>query len=313
MDLGSAIKVLLRQWLVILVGLAATGSAAGYLYVNTPPYYQATARMLLLLPADARGAEAIGSPFLYLPNGLNVLARIVAVGPTSRDFRGQMFARGLTSQYEVGVDTASPTLTVSVEGTDPDNVIATRDGLIAAIQGDLLRVQREEDVPLPQIAHARVYAAERLPERVSGDRMRSLLTIVGGGGLLTVLAAFALDRMSTLRQNRRGQRVKTRKRISPASESAPSAQTEARTTDATQDDLPPTGQVDHPSLDATLTASERGRDSSSAESPPSQPSADDRAPVNLDSSRDPDSVRSDTDLSGAVPRQSERTPRRAVD
>jgi capsular polysaccharide biosynthesis protein len=206
MTLGSALQVLLRRWLVILLGLIITLGAAGYLYLRTPPSYQATARMLLLLPADSRGPEAVGSPFLYLPNGLNVLARIVSLAPTSREFRTEMAAQGLTSQFEVGVDTASPTLTVSVEGTDPDNVIATRDGLITGLQRELLVIQQEENAPREQTAHTRVYAAESEPEQISGNRMRGVLTVAGAGGLITLLAAFAIDQLIALRRARKANR-----------------------------------------------------------------------------------------------------------
>lgn len=207
MTLGSALKVLQRRWLVILLGLLLTLGAAGYLYVNTPPRYQATARMLLLLPADSRGEEAIGSPFLYLPNGLNVLARIVSVSPTSREFKSRMVAQGLVSQYEVGVDTASPTLTVSVEGDDPANVIATRDGVITAVQDALLQIQQEENAPRQQTAHTRVYAAETVPDRISGDAMRGVIAVLAAGGLLTLLAAFVVDRLAHLRRARRDRRA----------------------------------------------------------------------------------------------------------
>ena len=228
MTLGSAVKVLLRRWLVIVIGLVLTVGAAGYLYLNTPPRYQATARMLLLLPADARGEEAIGSPFLFLPNGLNVLARIVATTPTSQEFQAGMVGRGLTSQYEVGVDTASPTLTVSVEGIDPANVIATRDGVITAIQSELLRVQQDEAAPTNQVAHARIYAAERTPEQIGGDRMRGVLAVAGALGLLTLLAAFLIDRLSQIlkaRKKRRGERprVKKVKGAAPVADTAPDA------------------------------------------------------------------------------------------
>jgi len=207
MTLASAVQVLLRRWLVIVIGLVLTLGAAGYVYLNTPPRYQATARMLLLLPSDSRGEQAIGSPFLYLPNGLNVLARIVSVTPTSREFQAALLAQGLTSQYEVGVDTTSPTITVSVEGDDPQNVIATRDGVIKAVQDDLLAIQREENAPRAQTAHTRVYAAEATPDQIAGDRMRGVLSVVAAGALLTLLAAFAIDRLSQSRKARKERRA----------------------------------------------------------------------------------------------------------
>lgn len=207
MDLGSALKVLLRRWVIVLLGIILTGGAAYYLYTTAPPTYQATGRMLLLLPADARGTEQPGSPFLYLPNGLNVLAQIVSVAPDSREFRRGLAEEGLTSSYDVGVDPASPTLTVSVTGADPDDVIETRDALIDGLKDELLQVQEEEDTPKRQTAHTRVYAVEETPTQLGGDRTRSILAAGAAGGLLTLVAAFGIDRLLAIRKGRAGRRA----------------------------------------------------------------------------------------------------------
>ncbi len=203
MDLESAIKVLLRRWLVVLIGLVLTVGVGAYLYINSPPSYQSTARMLLLLPSDARGADADGSPFLFIPSGLNVLARLVAVVPQSREFRADMIEKGFPSAYEVGVDPTTPIITVSVEGPDPVNVRETRDQLTAAIASELLRVQEDEGAPEKQTAHARVYAAESEPEQLSGSGLRGVLALTAVGALITLLAAFTVDRLSHLRRQRR--------------------------------------------------------------------------------------------------------------
>lgn len=203
MDIGSALRVLLRRWLVVLLGVALTAGVGAYLYTNAAPNYQATARMLLLLPPNARGAELDGSPYLYLPNGLNVLAGLVAVAPLSREFQESLVSQGFVSAYTVGVDPTTPAITVSVEGPDPDNVIATRDKLIEAILDELQRVQAEEGTPLRQTAHARIYAAEDTPRQLSGSGLRGLLALAAVGGLITLLAAFGIDRLIQMRRTRR--------------------------------------------------------------------------------------------------------------
>jgi capsular polysaccharide biosynthesis protein len=203
MDLGSAVRLLVRRWLVLIIGLVLTLGAAAYLYTHATPRYQATARMLLLLPGDARVADSEDSPFLYLPNGLQVLAKIVATAPNSRAFHNTMTAAGLTSQYELGIDPASPTITISVEGSDAENVIATRDRVIQGVQDELLTVQRDENTPRRQLAHTRVYAIEDTPHLVQGDRTRGTLAALGIGGLITLLAAFLVDRAIQLRRERR--------------------------------------------------------------------------------------------------------------
>lgn len=225
MDLGSALRVLLRQWLVVLLGLGLTLGACAYLYQTAEPRYQATGRMLLLLPANARGDDAVGSPFLYLPNGLNVLARIVSGAPQSRESRQEMAARGLTSDFQIGVDPTTPIITVSTEGPDPENVIATRDWLIDRLNAELLLVQQEENAPIAQTAHTRVYAAEEVPQALGGDWTRSVLAAVAAGGLITLVAAFAVDRLRAiikLRRRRHARHVNAAREARPADKSPPS-------------------------------------------------------------------------------------------
>lgn len=194
MDLGSAIRVLLRRWVVLVIGLVITLGATAYLYIQSRPQYQATANLILLLQPNAREAEGAGSSFLYLPNGLQVLAGIVVTGPDSREFRQEAAQEGYVSQFEIGVQVGSPIITVSVEGSDPENVIATRDRVIEGLQVELATVQREERTPARQTAHTRVYANEEEPTPIQGNRTRGVLMVIGVGGLLTLVTAFAIDR-----------------------------------------------------------------------------------------------------------------------
>ncbi|NLE99131.1 MAG: hypothetical protein GX596_14265 [Propionibacterium sp.] len=191
---------MLRRWLVVLLGILLTGGVAGYIYMNSEPRYQATARMILLLPADARGPESHGSPFLYLPNGLNVIARIVSGAPQSSEFREAMAKEGLSSGYTVGVDPTTPILTVSTEGTDPGDVVATRDWIVEQLNEELRTLQLEEGAPPQQVAHTRVYANEDVPLALGGDWQRSVLAAGAAGGLLTLVAAFAIDRLLAVRR-----------------------------------------------------------------------------------------------------------------
>lgn len=200
MEFGSALRVLLRRWLVILVGAILTLAAAAYVYTSTPPTYRATAELLLLLPPEAGAEERATSPFLYLPNELNVLARVVAAAPQSLSFEENLESQGLTSPYEVGVDPGTPIISVGVEGPDAENVLATRDGLVDAIQDELSQVQREEEVPVRQTARTRVFAAEDTPTELGGSAVRGVLAVLAAGGLLTLLAAFGIDRVAAGRR-----------------------------------------------------------------------------------------------------------------
>lgn len=216
MDLGSAVRVLLRRWIVLVIGMVLTVGLTAYLFTQSPPRYQATANLILLLPPNARGAEGAGSSYLYLPTGLQTLAGIVVSGTESREHRQQLLSEGLTSQFELGVEVGTPIITVSVEGLDPENVMATRDRVIQDLEDELATVQREENTPTRQTAHARIYGIEPSPDQLEGNRTRGLLMALGAGGLLTLLAAFAVDRAAALRGDWLRRRASAPRRASTA-------------------------------------------------------------------------------------------------
>lgn len=224
MELGSSLRLLLRQWIVVVLGGLLTAGAAAYLYTSTPPTYRATAQLLLLLPSTAGDPEERNSAFLYLPNELNILARVVASVPASRDFAVGLAASGLTSSYEVGVDPSSPVITVGAEGDDPDNVLATRDGLVEAVGDELVRVQREERVPANLTARIRVFAADTTPVELGGSGLRGVIAVLAAGGLLTLLTAFATDWLAEVRRRRRVTKTAPRRPRTPSRPaSAPAA------------------------------------------------------------------------------------------
>lgn len=194
MDLADGIRVVLRRWLIVLIGLALTLGAAYLVYTRSPQSYQTSARLLLLLPPGAQGGELPNSPFLYLPNGLNVLAGHVAIAPNTQAFRRAMVDDGYTAGYQVGVDPGDPIITVTVSGGDPGGVIETRDALIERLTDELDRVQDEELVPDRQRAHFRTAGLNDTAAPMGGNKLQGAAAAVAIGGLLTLLVAFLVDR-----------------------------------------------------------------------------------------------------------------------
>ena len=283
MELGSSLKLLLRQWIVVVLGGLLTAGAAAYLYTSTPPTYRATAQLLLLLPSNPGDPEERTSAFLYLPNELNILARVVASVPASRDFSADLAASGLTSTYEVGVDPSSPVITVGVEGGDPGNVLATRDGLVEAVGDELARVQREERVPTDQTARIRVFAAETTPVELGGSGLRGVIAVLAAGGLLTLLTAFATDWLAEVRRRRRVTTSTTRtpSPLEPAPAAAPTPVPAAAPTPVpgppparAPDRAPSSGPPDkRPAPAATAPAPRNGSVSTSGSVPIKRPPA----------------------------------------
>lgn len=207
MDLGEALRALLRRWLILLCGLALTGGVAAWVYTRTPVTYQSSAQALLLLPPNANSPEYDSNPFLYLPNGLNVLARVVAVTPTTPQFRREMREAGFTSQYELSVETGGSMVTFSSEGLDPENVVATRDELMRRFELEIGHVQDDEGAPSRQRAHMRPLAKSDQATPLTGDRLRSIAVAGGTGVVLTLILALSLDRWLLRRAQRKGAQV----------------------------------------------------------------------------------------------------------
>jgi hypothetical protein len=197
MNLADGMKVLLRRWMIVGIGMLITAGLAVLVYERAPQAYQTNAQLLLLLPAGAQGAELPNSPFLYLPTGLNVLASHVAVAPNTQQFRESMVEDGFVETYEVGVNPGVPIINLSVTGTRPDGVIATRDAVIERLGAELERVQDEETVPDRQRAHIRTAGLNERAHAMGGDKLQRALGALALGGLLTLLVAFAVDRRRT--------------------------------------------------------------------------------------------------------------------
>jgi hypothetical protein len=185
---------------VVVVGLALTLFLSFLVPTIVPRYYQATARLILLLPPEARREET--NPYLNLPNGLIVLTALVAERPNSDESRALMAAEGLHSRFEIGLDPSNPVLTLSVEGTDPDNVTRTRDWLVGAMEAELTRIQVEEGAPERHVADTYAFLVEPLPDRVGGNRSRTVRAFLAAGVILTMLAGFVASRGVEWRRRR---------------------------------------------------------------------------------------------------------------
>lgn len=202
MDFGVVVGALLRRWLIGLIGLLLACGAALAVYSATPRTYQSSSQIMVLLPPTAGSTVVESSPFLYLPNGLTTLARVVTLVPGTEEFRRSMIVDGFVDQYEVSVESQNPIVRFSVEGADPASVLATRDELMRRYATELERVQGEERVPRRQFAHVRTLEATREVVAVSGDRLRAGAVTGVLLGILTLLTMVVVDRVSFARAKR---------------------------------------------------------------------------------------------------------------
>lgn len=204
MDLAQGVRVLLRRWFIVLLGLGLTLGAAYSVYEQSPTSYATNSRMILLLPPGAQGAELPNSPFIYLPAGLNILAQLLRTEASTHRFQEGLVEDGYTATFAVGVDSRDPILTVSVEGGDPDMVLETRDEVIERIVAELDLIQDEEQVPDRQRAHIRTSGVDDVAQEMGGSRLQAAAGTIAAGGLVTLLLTFLIDRWAVNRAARRG-------------------------------------------------------------------------------------------------------------
>lgn len=267
MDLGEALHALLRRWPILLAGLLLTGGATAWVYTETPVSYQSTGQVLVMLPPNANSPEIPTNPFLYLPNGLNVLARVVAVSPTTPQFQRSMIEAGFHSQYELRVETGGSMVTFSAEGTDPADVVATRDELMRRFNVELDQVQDDEGAPDRQRAHARPLAMSDRATPMAGDRLRAVAVLGAAGVVLTLILALALD-VWLLRRSRHKALRATQDPAEPG-ESGPADEDDRQTGGPSAEDAPDEGATREDTVvtDQTPGTEAADEDTAAAETP----------------------------------------------
>lgn len=202
MDFARLLRVLLRRWLILLVGFLLSAGAAFGVYRVMPRTYEASSQIMLLLRPTANNPDIEVSPFLFLPNGLNTLARVITLFPNTPEFRASMIQAGFESTYTVALQPQNPIVTFTVEADEPTATLRTRTELMRRFSADLDRVQTEEGVPKRQWAHVRVLEESSHVSVRSGDAFRNAAGVGVGGAVLTLLVIALVERRSTRRPRR---------------------------------------------------------------------------------------------------------------
>lgn len=187
MRLRSLGGVLRRPWSLLAVGVLLTCVAVVAVGSQAPTRYQSMTRLMLLLPPNA--SRLPSNPFLNQPNGLVVLASVVEQSAHDDGTLSMIAAEGLRVSFETGGEPSSPTITISVQGPDPDEVVQARDVIVAGMRRELRLLQAEVDAPSRQQAHVLAMMEESRPYRIGGDRLRGMLGLIAAGVLVSALLA----------------------------------------------------------------------------------------------------------------------------
>jgi capsular polysaccharide biosynthesis protein len=206
MDFMDALKLLWRRRVIVLLGILLTALAGAAVLVQVQTVYQASAQYLLLLPAEAAGKKNPQNPLVDQPAGLIIAASLIAAEVNTTDSVSSMEDNGFNSDFSLALSPDSGALLgVQVTDTDPSAAVEHRDELLKRLDARLSQVQRREirGIPENQVITSLVVAANAEAEAVPGAKIKALVIVVALGGVLTVLAAFVLDRPLRLRAEAR--------------------------------------------------------------------------------------------------------------
>lgn len=192
----DAVGVLLRRWYVLVVGMLIT-AGLGYAALSlVPTRYEARASFLLLLPAESTGSESPTNPYLNMAE-LTSTASIVTGVVTSPDAAQAMADAGFTAEYVLAMAPSNmPLVEISAEDTDAEQAIGTVTEVTRRMDAELRRIQVEARAPERLTIYSRVYNVSKVAQPLTGSKMRALVVTAAVGGVLTLMAAFLLERLS---------------------------------------------------------------------------------------------------------------------
>lgn len=197
MDLIDAVRVMLRQWRVLAIGIVVVVLAAVAAIFVVPTRYQATGQLVMLLPPQSTGNATPTNPFLNLEPGLTITASLIAATLTTKDSARTLEAAGFSSEYTIALNPGNgPVLEISVEDTDGAMAVRTRDEVISRLDQELTRIQLAENAPQRQVIHARPNSVANVAEPLPGSKIRALAVIGALGAVLTLFIAFVRDRLT---------------------------------------------------------------------------------------------------------------------
>ncbi len=161
----DALRTLLRQLPVVILGLLMVAAACVTAFMVVPTSYQATAQVLLLPPSDPIPEGDPVNPYLNLPGDLTLTASLVASAVATPDAQRDLEDSGFESPYATAVvPQTGPLIILTVEDTDPAAALSTRDEVLRRIAGELDTIQRTEDVLEDQMILSRSSGSRRMPK-----------------------------------------------------------------------------------------------------------------------------------------------------
>ncbi len=200
MDLLTALKILLRQWPIVLAGLVLTFFGVKQVGGMVAPTYEAKGTVLLLSP----GA---GNQYLEFPAGLQVTADALVVVLQTPVAGKQVEAAGATGAYSLE-RTTGPLVDITANASTASEATETIDVVVQALQAELARYQ--VNATADQLITLDVLTEPTASAQL-GSRIRAQAAVGAIGVAATVAAGLATDAIRRQRREAKAQRAEARR------------------------------------------------------------------------------------------------------
>jgi hypothetical protein len=198
MDLGTALRLTVRHWVVAGLVLALTAAVAVGAGSRIDTEYEARATIIFLSPST--GYDSNGKPFRVNPFARAGTAERLAASTVLTVAKTEAFQREMERLGALGDFSFTPTSEVTVDvvsrSADPAMTIKTSRIAVRLLQEELVQRQRLARAPEDTWISAAPLASPDEPAALTGSRIRTVAGIVVIGLVATVSAAILVDTLA---------------------------------------------------------------------------------------------------------------------
>jgi hypothetical protein len=197
MDLWTALRVVARHWLVLVVGLALTGAVLVAVYLGLPRQYSSTGAVIVLQPSGNT------NPLTSLSSSNQLAASVVVTLASTGASGAEVRARGGGADYSLVADPNLPTITITTTSSNPAMAVHTV-GVVSQVMNDVL-VHSQTDLGVPKSTWLHVVPLENPTAAANTGGKNKVLAIAAALGVLVAISlTFIAESIAVFRRRRRG-------------------------------------------------------------------------------------------------------------
>lgn len=203
MELNDTLRVMVRRWYVLLLGLALSAGLGWVVHVSVPTSYEADTS-ILLMPAETVVDEEVGNPYLYM-GGMADALDVLVIRAGAEQVRADVLDDFPGADYTIGSHPTTPTpiVDVTAEGASGEESLALMQAATASVI-ETLDVMQDE-LGLPDAARIRPaeLTVDPVATELTGQANKAAVAAVGAGVLVTLMMTALVDGVVARRSRNR--------------------------------------------------------------------------------------------------------------